>query len=236
MNQNLLLLSIIFFAVSCASSGLKERDVLRKLVVQKDFTEAQELLKNSEFYKKERNQLLFFLEKGMIHHLAGEFEKSALDFEQAKVVHQKLYTKSISKKAATFLTNDSTDNYYGQIYERSLLHFYQALNHFILYQQGDAKKLRAARAELLAWDSYMESIRTKRLGRTVFKQDLLAKTFGAFIHESLNTSADDQIALQLYKDAKRILLEITIPTPALILNMVILRKIIKNFISFLKKL
>ncbi|MGB0452838.1 MAG: hypothetical protein ACPGJV_03915, partial [Bacteriovoracaceae bacterium] len=115
------------------------------------------------------------------------------------------------------------DKYYGFTYERSLIHFYQSLNRFLLsqqkfyegYKKGEkdfpqkelnpseiTRERQAARAELLEWDSYLKDVKNQKLGNSVFKVDLLAKTFGAYVHESFNTVNDDQVALRLYQDAK----------------------------------
>jgi hypothetical protein len=51
----------------------------------------------------------------------------------------------------------------------------------------------------------LSNLKNDNWGQNVYKNDLLAKIYGAFVHESMNVSSDDQIALQLYKDAKELL-------------------------------
>jgi hypothetical protein len=65
----------------------------------------------------------------------------------------------------------------------------------------------AARSILLEWDTLLSSYKTELAGKSTYKVDLLAKLWGGFIHEEYDTSADKQIALQLYKDAKDVLLK-----------------------------
>ena len=62
------------------------------------------------------------------------------------------------------------------------------------------QKESAARAEVLAWDSFLKNLKSERRGQAVFKNDLLAKIFGAFIHEMIGSNNDLQISLQLYKE------------------------------------
>jgi len=223
---------ILVLALSCASTGLKERDDLRKFVEQKQYDQALKFVETNDFFKEDRSRLLYFLEKGLLLHYKGDFFQSAEALSAAKELSDKLYTKSISSSAKTAITNDSYDIYYGEKYERSLIHYYLALNHLLLFQQGkyeaysvqegevakqipekllsDKEKkeeLYRARAEVLAWDTFLSTIRKERSGETVFKDDLLAKMFGAFIHETVGTRADMQIALSLYVDAYNLLFQ-----------------------------
>ncbi|MDO9183931.1 MAG: hypothetical protein Q7U04_16060, partial [Bacteriovorax sp.] len=70
---------------------------------------------------------------------------------------------------------------------------------------GKRDDLFRARAEVLAWDSFLNSIKEDRLGKSIYKNDLLLKIYGAKIHEMIGTREDRQIALQLYKDAGDVL-------------------------------
>ena len=67
----------------------------------------------------------------------GEYYQSLKVFEKARNLSDKLFTVSIGKKLKTVVTNNNQDNYYGEIYERSLIRFYLALNHYLLYQSGE---------------------------------------------------------------------------------------------------
>lgn len=231
--KRLWLFGLIFVLASCGNSGLKDRDQFRTMLKKGEFTKAIAFVESNEFYNEEDNALLKHLELGMGHHIAGNYFQSTKHLDKAKAIHQKLFTQSLSKKAGTLITNENFDIYYGYTYERSLIHFYLSLNHFLISQigkfeaytakdkDGNVKEVaektltasdiqrerQAARAELLGWDSYLKDQANQKRGRSVFKTDLLAKTYGGFIHEAMGTSTDDQIALQLYKDAKKFLFQ-----------------------------
>lgn len=69
----------------------------------------------------------------------------------------------------------------------------------------DSKKrfhLTAAKAVLLEWNSILEDLKKTYAGEVTYKDDLLAKFVGAVLHEKADTSADRQIALNLYKESK----------------------------------
>ncbi len=74
----------------------------------------------------------------------------------------------------------------------------------------DGKKrfhLTAAKAVLLEWNSILDDLKKTSAGEVTYKDDLLAKFVGAVIHEKADTSADRQIALNLYKESKNTILK-----------------------------
>ncbi|HAZ14331.1 MAG: hypothetical protein A2X86_19080 [Bdellovibrionales bacterium GWA2_49_15] len=229
---NFLLILIVALLVSagCSTGGLKERAELRTLISTANWDGAIDYVAKSDFYKTENVALLQAMELGLLYNSKGAYYQSTKLLNKAKEIHQKLYTVSISSAAKGVLANENYDVYSGASYERSLIHFYLALNHYLLFLKGEYEgykltdkdgikdvppkklnpserrlELQGARAELLDWDSYLKSIQGDRAGKSVFKNDLLAKVFGGMIHEAFERPEDDQIALQLYKDAKLVL-------------------------------
>ncbi|MFT6070032.1 MAG: hypothetical protein ACJAT2_002455 [Bacteriovoracaceae bacterium] len=224
-------LFISLFLFSCASGGKKERNKLRELLQTSQFSEALKVVEESKVYQDNDNRLLFLMEKGMLLHTAGDYYQSSEVLKEARELGRKLFTTSISNKVQQLIANDNYDIYYGERYEISLIHFYQALNHLFISKQGfyEAYTVKegkdgvreipkrilteneiksremAARAEVLAWDSFLSNLKTERAGKSVFKNDLLAKVFGAYIHELIGSNTDLQIALQLYKDSHKLL-------------------------------
>lgn len=223
---------------SCASTGRDETDKMLSLLKERKSNEAIEYAKSEKFYNTEKDRLLKLLELGSLHFLNGDYFQALKNYDEAKDLSDKLFTISISKKLESSLSNDNSDNYYGEKFERSLLRFYQALTHINLYYQGkyesykiskidettkknvetiieekilnDSEKrfhLQAARSVLIEWDSLLSSYKSTTGGVATFKEDLLAKLFGALIHELLGTSNDLSIAKNLYKSAKDVMLK-----------------------------
>jgi hypothetical protein len=182
--------------------------VLRAFVQNGEYQKSLDELEKIKAYKKENTKLLYYLEKGLALHLQGKYEESLKALDAAKEIHKSLYTESISKKLEAFVINDSSDNYYGETYERSLIHFYLSLNHLLLYQKSqnqEVNQLFSSRAEVMAWDSYLKEQIGEKRGQIFFKNDLMAKVYGALIHEMISSREDNQIALHLYQDAKDLL-------------------------------
>jgi hypothetical protein len=92
----------------------------------------EDALKKLEKTKSGRAEVLYLLEKGMILHYAGSYEKSNDAFEEAERLSDDLYTKSISREAGAFLTSDNIIPYAGEKFERALIHYYRAMNYIHL--------------------------------------------------------------------------------------------------------
>ena len=201
------LLILISLLQSCATPVLRQtaRNIRRE-VKSGNYQKALKVVLSEPTFKEKKTSLLLHMEKGLIYHLMGKTEESLRHLSKAKSIHQKLYTISLKKKVQTLVTNETFDIYYGSLFERSLIHFYLTLGHFKLYQKNQERNhLLNARAEVVSWDSFLDTQQKTRRGRSVFKNDLLAKTFGAYIHETIGTKKELGIALRLYKDAKILL-------------------------------
>ncbi|MDR1952847.1 MAG: hypothetical protein LBQ37_04990 [Elusimicrobiota bacterium] len=223
-------LGVAVLISSCASAG-KNRAMQAALLndlKSNKYESAIKQVKDKNFYPDENSQLLKLLEKGMVLYLSGNYFQALTTFNEAQKISDDLYTKSISKKIGAAVGSSSSDNYYGTRYERSLIRFYQALTNYALYNKGEYESyavmdesgnerqieaktldsnsktdhLRQARANIIEWDSLLSSYKAELAGKVTFKTDLAQKMFGAFIHEQYGTKEDEQIAAQLYKDAK----------------------------------
>lgn len=228
MKKLLSTILIIFTFTAC--SVLQDRQMRENLVTNvkaKNYEEATKIVKDKHFYDDENSALLRNLEIGTVQYLKGEYYQALKSFEDAKKISDDLYTISISKKTAS-IWDENMDNYYGEKYERSMIRFYLSLINYDLYQQGyyeeyldkdnlkvekkmltDEEKsfhLNYARSAIIEWDSLLQSYQGETGGEPVYKNDMVAKVWGGFVHSEFNNSADKQIALQLYKDGNDLLL------------------------------
>ena len=239
--------------------GEAEQQSLRTAFTRSDYQTTGRILADASYYSAKKNALLAAVEKGMQEYALGHYRFSLEYLQRAKELIDQYFTKSISQTAATYMYNDTSADYVGESYERSLVYFYAALNHFHLAHapcasdlmtmaqkaalneaekeaaviredaapaaSGDGKtpasleekcvpltvaqrrqELFAARAELVAWHSFLQNIKQEKAGQAVFKNDLLACLFGGLVHEAVGGN-DLQIAWQLYRDGLDILLK-----------------------------
>lgn len=207
-SYSFILVLVSIFLSSCSSGGREDRLELKNFFATGAYDQGLAYIEKSKFYQNKDERLLALMEKGMLLHAKGDWEQSSLALDQARTLSAELYTISLSKKGEKALLNDNFDVFYGEIYERSLIYFYLSVNAILNYQKtGKRDDLFKARAEVLAWDSFLNSIKEDRLGQSVYKNDLLLKLYGAKVHEIIGTREDRQIALQLYKDAKDVILK-----------------------------
>ncbi len=117
----------------CATSRL---GVARKDFYQHNFDAAAEAL--AEIPENDRNYVLDLMERGMIHHTAGDYRAANTDWIQANERIKALDYLSVSEKTASLVINDAVETYTGAPFERSLMHAFTAKNYFALAQWNEA--------------------------------------------------------------------------------------------------
>ncbi len=126
---------------------------------------------------------------------AGEkYELSLLRFYQS-MAHYRLYEQGFYESYSVKTDQKNED---GTIIEK-----------IIPRKELSASEKRlhfnAARAAILDWNSLLTAYTNESSNNKDFKQDMLAKTYGAEIHDIYGSNGDKQIARQLYKDAQKLL-------------------------------
>ncbi len=127
---------IALFLFGCAGNQ-KAIIKYREIVQKKDLKSALEMMKGDSIYSDEQSRLLKYLELGTLHLQGGEFYQALLNFDRARELSDKLFTVSISKKIAGTIGNESSDNYSGERFERSLIRYYTIMCHYNLYEKGE---------------------------------------------------------------------------------------------------
>lgn len=220
---------ILFSLTACGHTGREHAQIIEH-VRQGNIAAARQLAEKKDFYSDEPSLLVRYFEIGTLHYLNEEYYQALQHFDKAHQLSQKLYTKSISKSVAAQIAGDGLSPYTGEKYELSMLRFYQSLTHYKLYEQGyyeshsvqeketvriierkelseseRRKHFNAARASVLDWNSLLTTFTRESRDKNDFRQDMLAKTWGAEIHDIYGSSGDRQIARQLYKDVQKLL-------------------------------
>lgn len=214
----------------CSGTG-RQQSNFRNYFQQGNYKAASELLESSQFKAEKEHQLLYLMEKASLFYAQERYHSAAKTYDEANQLVDKLYTKSIRKQLLAATLNAGTTNFYGSIYERSLLYYYQAMSFYHLSKRGwyyekklvdgkeqDVKReltvqekkkhLGRVRASLVAWNSFYETLERSKSGKTFLKRDLFSKMMAAKLHEVLGTKRDQEIALQLYRDSFKILKEL----------------------------
>ena len=226
-------LFLILVLTACGHTG-KQHAQMIEAVRNGDFERAEKIAADEDFYQNKPSLLVRYVELGSMHYLKGEYYQALQNFDKAHRLSKELYT-SISKSVAAQIVGDGVTAYAGEKYELSLLRFYQSLTHYRLYEQGfyesytvktkggtegesekviprrdlsESEKKRhfnAARASILDWNSLLTTYTNESKSKKDFTQDMLAKTYGAEIHDIYGSNGDKQISKVLYKDVQKLL-------------------------------
>ncbi|OQX70544.1 MAG: hypothetical protein B6D62_04530 [Candidatus Cloacimonas sp. 4484_275] len=137
----ILFLVIIGLIIGCASMSSHKTQYygLDEKLANRDFAGAISQIENAkDKYYKSKDRVQYYLDLGMLYHYNREFEKSNELLTKAEYAIEELYTKSISKAAASLLVNDNMLDYFGEDYEDIYLNVFKALNYLEMNQFDDA--------------------------------------------------------------------------------------------------
>ncbi len=178
----------------------------REAFLAGDYKKAKETLEKTNLRNDEKSRLLWELELGTVDANLDDLDGAIRHFQSAIDLIDNLYTTKLSAKAASFLINDASDVFYGASYERSYAYYYLSRTYYARFlKTGKKGDLQGARAAILGWDTYFTEMQRSSSYKSLYHTDLMMKIFGGQIHEVSEVRNDQQIALQLYKDALKIL-------------------------------
>lgn len=86
----------------------------------------------------EKDRLLYYLDSGMINHYAGYFDTSNVKLSLAEDAAEELFTKSISRAAASLALNDNILEYAGEDHEILYTNLVKALNYISIDEFDEA--------------------------------------------------------------------------------------------------
>lgn len=155
----------------------KRSAALTEAYIDGNYSKANALLKNKKWKTQKRNHLLYYLNKGTVLHMMGEYEQSNVYFQKADYYIED-YRKNYGLKALSYLTNPSVDKYAGENYEKILLHYYSALNYLKLNDLDEA--LVECKRMLLIMENISNYIRKD----TKFHQDAFVHALTGLVYDA----------------------------------------------------
>jgi len=185
----------LIFAVSCATKAVYYRE-MNDLVAGQRYAEAAALAEKSKAdVYGEKNALLYYLDRGMLLHLAGSYAESNAAFERAKKLSLQFFTKSVTTEASTLLISDNMRPYYGEDFERAMVNVFSAMNYVML---GDEQE---ALVEARQADQLIKSLQTKYGYKNVYKEDAFVRYLMGMLYENMGEVNDAFISYRLAIDA-----------------------------------
>lgn len=125
------LLLFLSLLSGCAAYQLDNaQHELRGSYASGDYTSTARFIEslNEKGVYKSKDQVLLYLEQGMVNHFAGEYDKSIEYFTKAENQIDELFTKSVSRAVQSFVVNDNKLAYDGEDYEDIYLNVFKSLN------------------------------------------------------------------------------------------------------------
>ena len=185
------LASMLF--VCCAAVGLTGCFSQSQLTVMNDvqtavqtdaYEQAEALMANKKELQKEKNNVLYFLEMGVITHLGGKYAESNSWFEQAAQRMEALDVISVSGTAAEWVLTEQLQPYRGEDFERVLAHYYMALNYVMLGQ------LQEALVECRRINTLLQDFNQRYEQKNVYKTDAFALYLSGLIYDAMGELND----------------------------------------------
>lgn len=152
------------------------------------FAEALTILEKSPLAQNKRNRLLYLMEKGTLLRLQGKYPESNEVFEEADLLVEELFTRSLSAEGFSFLSSDNVIPYAGEDYESAHLNYLKALNYL---DRGD---LEAALVESRRVDEKLNYYTDSHDGRNVYREDAFLRLLTGLIYEAEGDSNNAFIA------------------------------------------
>ena len=147
--------SFLFILFSCATT--EHYSKVDNSLLKEKYPESIAMLESlkGRIYTASKDSVLYYLDKGMLHHYAGEYEESSELLQKGEQAIEEAFTKSISRGAGSLLVNDNVLEYAGEDYEDIYVNAFNALNY---YHRGD---IDGAIVEVRRMNVKLRSLETK---------------------------------------------------------------------------
>jgi len=214
--------SVLLINAGCSSVATKKGfyEEITPELRDHNYDAALEKLEEAKAKNKYANKdrLIYYIDAGLAHHYAGNYEVSNTHLTRAEETAEELYTKSVSRAAASLILNDNVLEYAGEDYEILYTNLIMALNYNALGNSEDAfVEIRRANEKLnLLEQKYTEMAREFRLAsqkdttqpdidyqaeEVKFYNDAFARYLSMHMYATMDKSDDARIDYDLLLDA-----------------------------------
>jgi len=189
-----LLLSLF---ISACSPSLRIQNQIKKDLQSHRYAQADLLVEKNKNDYGGRNIVLYYLDRGLLLHLAGRYRESNAFFEKADLEMDRLYTQSVATHLGALLTNDKLLPYEGEDFEKVLVPLFSALN-YAMMGEWDEALVEARRV-----DARLNLLNDRHAKKNVYKSDALARYLSGLLYEARGEENDAFIAYRLAYEAFR---------------------------------
>lgn len=135
---SLLIVFVIFGLtfLGCATYYQKNYQ-LQSFITDGNFTAANKLLNKDKKGEEGINRVLFYMNKGMVNFMMGQYQESNTYFEKADLYNED-FRKSLGSEALSLISNPMVKPYKPEDFEAVMVHYYKSLNYLMLGQYQEA--------------------------------------------------------------------------------------------------
>ena len=194
MKQSLrviLIFGLILLSFAGCRSYYQINQDFQRLVYLEKYAEAEAVLAKSRKAKKERNKVLYLLERGYVLFMQGKHDASSKYFMEADLMMED-YRKRFGYEALSFILNPGVKPYKAEDFEEVLVHYYNAIN-FVKLNRTESALIELRRMNLV-----ITAFADKYSKKPKYKEDAFAHLFMGLIYES---TGDMNNAFIAYRNA-----------------------------------
>lgn len=190
------LLLVLTVMAGCAPST-NHLQIVEKNIHNRNYKAAIKVLKKNKKEYREKDQVVYQTEMGMLLHLDSQYQASNRLLQKAERVTEDLYTKSITDEAGSYFTNDNSLAYAGEDFERVMINIFGAVN-YVFLGEWDEALVEARRV-----DHKLNVFNDKYKKKSVYKEDAFARYLSGILYEAQGEESDAFVAYRKAYDSYR---------------------------------
>lgn len=166
-----------------------------------DLEEANKTLNRNKKQAKKKTQFLYYVNKGVVESMLGNYDTSNYWFEKAYIFGED-HRKNAANVAASFLVNPTVMVYQGEDHEHLLLLYYKAMNYLKMNDR------QSALVECRRLNNRLYELSDKYRSENKYREDAFIHNLMGVIYES---DGDYNNAFIAYRNALRVYQEVYEP-------------------------
>lgn len=170
-------LIVLLLIVSGCATYYQQTVAFQGQVGNREWDKALHSLDKNKTLQRNKNRLLYYLEKGTVFQLNQQYDSSNASFENAYIFLDD-YQKKLGEEALTFVLNPGVRTYPGEDFEGVLLHYYKAINYLML-DDHEASLIECRRVNIKLNELNDRYKNKNRYNRDAFAHNIMGMVYEA---------------------------------------------------------
>ena len=175
--KNIIIIAFLtLFVCSCAPKF--NYSTLQSTMNSGNCLGAAEFVKNNQEQYGKKAQFLYLLDSGIVNLECGNYDIAGKYFADAEELGARLWTTSVTKSAASMLTNDLIMEYGGEDFERAMINLFSAFSYI---EKGEFDE---AMTDCRRLNTLLNDYNSKYKKKSVYKEDALGRYISGLLSEA----------------------------------------------------